>query len=75
MTTAQVYDTGALSGRLLAELKSAFGPAFTTDQLLRAIEHALLDLRGSVAGEALPEMALRLARHRLAAAVEQPSVA
>jgi len=33
--------------------------------LAKAVERARQELRGSVAEEALPEMALRLARHRM----------
>jgi hypothetical protein len=45
-------------------------PRIPIEVLAKAVERARQELRGSVAEEALPEMALRLARHRMLLAGE-----
>jgi hypothetical protein len=46
-------------------------PRIPIEALAQAVERARHELRGSVAEEALPEMALRLARHRMLTAAER----
>ena len=75
MTTAltaatTVVDTQRrLTAALIRELESHFAGALTLDQMAACVQQAVADLRGSVCVEALPEMASRLARHRLQAKV------
>lgn len=58
--------------RLADELLREFG-ATTPDIVIRAcLVRAISDLSGSITPESLPEMALRLARVRLAAGAEAP---
>ena len=51
--------------RKITEELAPMAPRISSEALGQAVERALHDLRGSVAAEALPEMAIRLARHRL----------
>lgn len=53
---------------LLEELSVEFSSVFSHPQIASQVRHAIEDLRGSVSTEALPEMAARLAHHRLSAA-------
>jgi hypothetical protein len=55
-------DPGSL---LLHELAARFAGTFSDGQILTYVQNAINDLRGSVRAEALPEMAARLAHHRL----------
>lgn len=48
------------------ELARQFDGTLPADAIARAVADAVHDLRGSIAVEALPEMAVRLARVRLA---------
>jgi hypothetical protein len=48
----------------------ASGRRIPIEVLAKAVERARSELRGSVAEEALPEMALRLARHRMLSGTE-----
>ncbi|HEX2902292.1 MAG TPA: hypothetical protein VHO01_02450 [Jatrophihabitans sp.] len=63
----RVPSEDALRTGLVGELRTTLGTDYSPDELAQSVERAMLDLRGSVAQEALPEMAIRLARHRLAA--------
>ena len=66
-------DTAATAGdsqrrvtiALIRELEPHFAGALTLDQVCSCVQQAVADLDGSVCVEALPEMAARLARHRL----------
>lgn len=65
--TRPASDSGA---RIVDELYREFGNS-TPDVVIRAcLASALADLRGSISQEALPEMAVRLTRVRLAARLE-----
>jgi len=50
---------------LVRELEPHFAGALSLDQVSACVQQSVADLRGSVCVEALPEMAARLARHRL----------
>jgi hypothetical protein len=62
---APAPQSGDLRHQLVDELDPLFMPRIPPHLLARSVEQALRDLRGSVSDEALPEMAVRLARHRL----------
>lgn len=62
-------DVGAT---VLAELAARFSAVCPPAQIEALVRTAIEDLRGSVSAEALPEMAVRLARHRLCAAQGYP---
>jgi len=65
-TAATVLDTERrVSAALIRELEARFAGALTGDQVCSCVQQAVADLRGSVCAEALPEMAARLAHHRL----------
>ena len=57
------------------ELEPFFAERLSRDAVWSVVRHAVDDLRGSVHPEALAEMTFRLARYRLEAVVEDPSVA
>jgi len=63
--TATAVQPADLPRRLVDELDPIFAPHIPPRVLAQSVEQALHDLRGSVSAEALPEMAVRLARHRL----------
>jgi len=54
-----------VTAALVGELAPRFTGEFTSDEVSGCIGRAITDLRGSVSAEALPEMAARLAYHRL----------
>jgi len=54
-----------VTAALVGELAPRFTGEFTSDEVSWYIGKAVTDLRGSVSAEALPEMAARLAHHRL----------
>jgi len=56
--------------RLVCELDEIFGGETSRAMVSGYVYAAISDLRGSVSAEALPEMAARLARHRLLDATE-----
>lgn len=58
-----------LSRDLLAEFAPRFAGQFAEVMIAAYIREAISDLQGSVSAEALPEMAARLAHHRLCAAI------
>jgi len=62
---ASVPPPDDLRHQLVDELDPLFMPRIPPHLLATSVEQALRDLRGSVSDEALPEMAVRLARHRL----------
>ncbi len=53
------------------ELDRQFAGLLSTTVITGCVASAIRDLRGSISGEALPEMAARLARVRLAALVDE----
>lgn len=53
------------------ELDRQFAGLLSTTVITGCVASAIRDLRGSISGEALPEMAVRLARVRLAALVDE----
>jgi len=53
------------------ELDRQFAGLLSTTVITACVASAIRDLRGSISGEALPEMAARLARVRLAALVDE----
>jgi hypothetical protein len=59
------------------ELAAQFAETLSAAQIWTYVQDAINDLRGSVSAEALPEMAARLARHRLSTIVKptQPGTA
>ncbi|HTZ42824.1 MAG TPA: hypothetical protein VMB79_03105 [Jatrophihabitans sp.] len=63
--TVAAAPPAGLRTQLVDELDPLFLPRIPPHLLARSVEQALRDLRGSVSDEALPEMAVRLARHRL----------
>jgi hypothetical protein len=66
-TAAPSPESATLRRRLVDELDQLFAPRIPPGVLARSVERAIHDLSGSVAAEALPEMAARLAQHRLLA--------
>ena len=52
---------------LVAELLVEFAPEFGEAEIAAQVQRAVSDLRGSVSPDAMPEMATRLARHRISA--------
>ena len=56
---------GRVTAALVRELAPRFTGKFSSDEVSGYIGRAITDLRGSVSAEALPEMAARLAYHRL----------
>lgn len=50
---------------LVNELVARFGSQFSAREIEACVEAAARDLKGSIAGESLPEMAIRLAVVRL----------
>ena len=65
-TAATVVDTHRrVTAALIRELEPHFAGALTLDQVSACVQQVVADLHGSVCVEALPEMAARLARHRL----------
>jgi hypothetical protein len=52
---------------IYAELRAEFGASVPQSEIRVCTRDAIMDLRGSISREALPEMAVRLARVRLAA--------
>ena len=64
MTVASSHRVGY---DISAELYGEYRGMLTDDTIRRCIRDAMTDLRGSISPEALPEMAVRLARVRLAA--------
>jgi hypothetical protein len=57
---------GELVAGLVDELAAQFLGTYRPDAIWSHVRRAISDLRGSVSREALPEMAVRLAHHRLA---------
>jgi len=53
------------------ELDRQLANLLSTTVITSCVASAIRDLRGSISGEALPEMAARLARVRLAALVDE----
>ena len=53
---------------LVGELGATFGAQWGTAAVWTCLQQAISDLRGSVSLDALPEMAARLAHHRLSCA-------
>ena len=53
------------------ELDRQFAGLLSTTVITGCVRAAIRDLRGSISGEALPEMAARLARVRLAAILDE----
>ncbi|HZC69810.1 MAG TPA: hypothetical protein VE442_03860 [Jatrophihabitans sp.] len=51
---------------LVRDLDNQFAGAYPQEEISMHVRRAIHDLRGSVSAEALPELAVRLARHRLA---------
>ena len=68
-TTTVVDTQRRVTAALIRELEPHFAGALTLDQVAACVRDAVADLRGSVGVEALPEMAARLAHHRLQAKV------
>jgi len=69
-TAATVVDTHRrVTAALIRELEPHFAGALTGDQMAACVQQAVADLQGSVCDEALPEMASRLAHHRLQAKI------
>jgi hypothetical protein len=64
---AQIDATRVLIGEFVPRLGGILGPTMVAAFVRRAVS----DLRGSVSVEALPEMAARLAQHRLVAVFRQ----
>ncbi len=64
MTVARSRQVGL---EISAELYGEFGSLLSDDVIRGGVRDAMTDLRGSISREALPEMAVRLARVRLAA--------
>ena len=58
-----------VTAALIRELEPHFAGALSLDQVCSCVRDAVADLRGSVSVEALPEMAARLAHHRLQATI------
>ena len=71
MTVAQSRQVGL---EISAELYGEFGGVLSDDVIRGGVRDAMTDLRRSISREALPEMAVRLARVRLAALVKSPAV-
>jgi uncharacterized protein (DUF779 family) len=68
---AAIATVPADPGRALQrELAAQFAETFSDAQIWTYVQDAINDLRGSVSAEALPEMAARLARHRLSTIVK-----
>ena len=72
MVGAPAPPPAELRRKIIAELDPVVGPRISSDVLGQAVERALRDLKGSVAPEALPEMAVRLARHRMLGSDDGP---
>jgi hypothetical protein len=64
-TATAVTAPPAGSRRMVGDDTTPLLQRIPADQLAQAVERALRELRASVAAEALPEMAVRLARHRM----------
>jgi hypothetical protein len=64
MTAAPSHQVGY---EISAELYGEFRALLPDDTIRGCVREAMTDLRGSISPEALPEMALRLARVRLTA--------
>ena len=64
MTVASSHQVGY---EISAELYGEFRGLLSDDTIRGCVREAMTDLRGSISPEALPEMAVRLARVRLAA--------
>jgi hypothetical protein len=63
---------------VVRELRSEYSESLPAETIKRCARAAIVDLRGSISPEALPEMAVRLAKVRLAAMaanVQTPSAA
>ncbi len=58
-----------------AELYGEFRGLLSDEAIRGCVREAMTDLRGSISREALPEMAVRLARVRLAALAESRAAA
>ncbi|HEU5269391.1 MAG TPA: hypothetical protein VFU36_05645 [Jatrophihabitans sp.] len=71
-TAGAAAPPAELRRKIVEELDPVIGPRISSDALGQAVERALRDLRGSVAPEALPEMAVRLARHRMLGSDDGP---
>ena len=54
---------------IVGELVVEFAPTFAESEIMTCVRQTIGDLSGSVSLEALPELAARLAHHRLAAAI------
>jgi hypothetical protein len=63
-----------VSQDLVRELAPQYAGVFTEGTIAIHVRAAVHDLRGSVSAEALPELAARLAHHRLADPVPQERV-
>ena len=68
MTVATPHNVVA---ELSREMDRQFAGLLSATVIAGCVADALRDLRGSISGEALPEMAARLARFRLAALVDK----
>lgn len=64
MTVAPAHQVGY---EISAELYGEFRDLLSDDTIRGCVREAMTDLRGSISREAVPEMAVRLARVRLAA--------
>jgi hypothetical protein len=60
---------------IYGELYGEFRGVLSDDTIRGCVREAMTDLRGSISREALPEMAVRLARVRLAALAESRAAA
>jgi len=65
---ADVVLQGVEEG-IVGELVVEFAPTFAGSEIMTCVRQAIGDLSGSISLEALPELAARLAHHRLAAAI------
>jgi hypothetical protein len=74
--TAMVASANAIEAErrvnlaLIRELEPHFADTLSRDTVSSCVLPAVTDLRGSVCTDALPEMAARLARHRLGSAID-----
>ena len=65
-----VAEERRVAAALVGELAPRFAGRVSCDEVAVCVDQAVTDLRGSVCAEALPEMAARLAHHRLTVATE-----
>lgn len=66
---AKIAPQSGLVHKLVRELTPTFAAAFSESLIATYVRKAVSDLRGSVTADSLPEMAARLAHHRLSVIV------